>query len=205
MSGLFAHGPDCAKRILRREIVTGSPSKVMDWETRSNRTPRWASRTVLGVLVFYGRPASGETSLPVLRDLQHHCHRPTCCPFLHGGTAHTTPFQPHPADCGTTCTCSPRAASSRWRTNLIPAQPVEMPGHIVIACRRHDITIAEQPVHRLLAQTRNSAARLHCTTIIRKSGSGQPYSSQKNFSQFTVLSHHCLCRFTSCSAGGVTS
>lgn len=31
------------------------------------------------------------------------------------------------------------------------------------------------------------------------------YSSQKNFSQFTVLSHHCLWRFTSCKAGGVTS
>ena len=31
------------------------------------------------------------------------------------------------------------------------------------------------------------------------------HSSQKNFSQFTVLSHHCLWRLTSCNAGGVTS
>ena len=70
---------------------------------------------------------------------------------------------------------------------------------------RHPLRDLDDSHDVLLAHTRNSAARLHCTMIIRKSGSGQPYSSQKNFSQFTVLSHHCLCRLTSCRAGGVTS
>jgi hypothetical protein len=32
----------------------------------------------------------------------------------------------------------------------MPAEPVEMPGDIVVARRRHDITIVEQAVRRLL-------------------------------------------------------